>query len=201
MTPRATDWRTTPLRDLGLSLGESLAEVVEQLREELRQRGITRVRPRFYLSTEWGVPFGTVAVAIPFYLARIELTRFHADRAGYVEGIDRDDILRYLRHEMGHVINYAYKLYEEPEWIRVFGDINLDYREEYRPRLFSPDHVLHLPGWYAQKHPDKDWAETFAVWLTPGLDWRTVYVRRPGALAKLDYCEGRDGWHGRETVP
>ena len=31
--------------------------------------------------------------------------------------------------------------------------------------------VWHLPGWYAQKHPDEDWAETFAVWLTPGRDW------------------------------
>ena len=42
--------------------------------EELRAKGITRLTPRFHLSTEWGVPFGTVVIGIPFYLARPELT-------------------------------------------------------------------------------------------------------------------------------
>ena len=32
----------------------------------------------------------------------------------------------------------------------------------------SRDYVRHILGWYAQKHPDEDFAETFAVWLTPG---------------------------------
>ena len=53
---------------------------------ELDRVGLRRVRPRFYLSTEWGVPEGTVAIAIPFYLARAELTALHARRAGHVEG-------------------------------------------------------------------------------------------------------------------
>ena len=26
---------------------------------------------------------------------------------------------------------------------------------------------MHLDPWYAQSHPDEDFAETFAVWLTP----------------------------------
>ena len=52
---------------------------------------------------------------------------------------------------------------------------------------FSPDFVRHLPGGYAQKHPDDDWAETFAVWMTPGLDWAGLYADAPGALAKLRY--------------
>src|SRR5437899_1582238 len=41
----------------------------------------------------------------------------------------------------------------------------------------------------AQKHPDEDWAETFAVWMTPGLDWKTEYQAWPMALAKLNYCD------------
>jgi hypothetical protein len=61
--------------------------------------------------------------------------------------------------------------------------------EEYRPEPFSRRYVSHLPGWYAQKHPDEDWAETFAVWLTPGLDWRKEYEDRPEALRKLEYCD------------
>ncbi len=177
------------LRDLGLVIaGTPLEAVIREFQQELTDRGVIKVRPHFYLSTEWGVPFGTISIAIPFYLARVDLTDFHAERGGFVEGGSREDVLRYLRHEMGHVVNYAYRLYERPEWSSHFGDINHPYMEEYRPRPFDSRFVVHLPGWYAQKHPDEDWAETFAVWMTPRLDWRARYARWP-ALAKLEYCD------------
>ena len=38
---------------------------------------------------------------------------------------------------MGHVVNYAYKLYEDEEWERLFGDFESDYPEEYHPTPFS----------------------------------------------------------------
>jgi hypothetical protein len=180
----------TPIRDLGLTIsGTPLEPIIDEFREELRRAGITRVRPRFYLSTEWGVPFETIAIAIPFYLARPDLTALHAERVGHVEGFDRADILRYLRHEMGHVVNYAYRLYDQEEWVKQFGSITQPYAEEYRPEPFSRRYVRHLPGWYAQKHPDEDWSETFAVWMTPGLDWRAEYGGWPVAAAKLQYCD------------
>jgi hypothetical protein len=180
---------STPIRDLGLTIeGTRLEPILAEFMEELRQVGVTRVRPRFYLSTEWGVPFETVAIAIPFYLARPDLTALHVERVGHVEGFDRADILRYLRHEMGHVVNYAYRLYNQEEWVKQFGSITQPYFEEYRPEPFSRRYVRHLPGWYAQKHPDEDWAETFAVWMTPGLDWRAEYSSWPVAYAKLSYC-------------
>src|SRR5581483_3292065 len=72
-----------------------------------------------------------------------------------------------------------------------FGSITQPYEEEYRPVPFSRRYVRHLPGFYAQKHPDEDWAETFAVWLTPGRDWRAEYAGWPTALAKLEYCDRR----------
>lgn len=185
----ATLW-STPIRDLGLTIsGTRLEPILADFQQELDAAGFERLRPRFYLSTEWGVPFATVAIAIPFYLARQELTAMHAARIGHVEGIDRADILRYLRHEMGHVVNYAYRLYDDPEWARLFGPIHQPYEDDYRPRPFSRKFVRHLPGWYAQKHPDEDWAETFAVWLTPGAEWRAEYEHWPEALAKLDYCD------------
>lgn len=181
---------STPIRDLGLTIeGTRLEPILREFEQELAQAALTSVRPRFYLSTEWGVPFETVAVAIPFYLAHPDLTALHAERVGHVEGFDRADILRYLRHEMGHVVNYAYRLYEEEEWVKQFGSITQPYTEEYRPEPFSRRYVRHLPGWYAQKHPDEDWAETFAVWMTPGLDWRAEYGGWPVAGAKLAYCE------------
>src|SRR5262249_15667134 len=116
-------------------------------------------------------------------------TRLHIERIGHVEGVGRADLLRYLRHEMGHVVNYAYRLYEREDWIKLFGSITQPYIEEYRPEPFSPRFVRHLPGWYPQKHPDEDWAETFAVWMTPESDWRLDYADWPEALAKLEYCE------------
>jgi hypothetical protein len=185
----STLW-ATPIRDLGLRIaGTRLEPILDEFRTELEAVGLTRVRPRFYLSTEWGVPFETVAIAIPFYLARPDLTALHAERVGHVEGFDRADILRYLRHEMGHVVNYAYRLYDEEEWVKQFGSITQPYGEDYRPEPFSRRYVRHLPGWYAQKHPDEDWSETFAVWMTPGLDWRKEYGGWPVAAAKLAYCD------------
>jgi putative zinc-binding metallo-peptidase len=181
---------STPIRDLGLTIaGTRLEPIIVEFKGELERIGLTRVRPRFYLSTEWGVPFETVAIAIPFYLARPDLTALHRERVGMVEGFDRKDILRYLRHEMGHVVNYAYRLYDQEEWVKQFGSITQPYSEEYRPEPFSRRYVRHLPGWYAQKHPDEDWSETFAVWMTPGLDWRMEYGSWPVASAKLAYCE------------
>jgi hypothetical protein len=89
---------------------------------------------------------------------------------------------------MGHVVNYAYKLYDREAWVKLFGSLTQPYREEYRPQPFSRRFVRHLPGWYAQKHPDEDWSETFAVWMTPDRDWRADYAQLPTALAKLEFC-------------
>jgi hypothetical protein len=195
-------YRSKAIRDLGLTIaGSSLESILMEFQAEIRRVGLGKIEPRFYLSTEWGVPDGTVAIAIPFYLARPDLTALHAERGGYVEGTNRSDILRYLRHELGHVVNYAYQLYDTPEWIEQFGAITQPYVEEYRPEPFSRRFVHHLPGWYAQKHPDEDWAETFAVWMTPGLDWRAEYRDWPGALAKLCYCDRTvQGLRSREPL-
>src|SRR4051812_47573620 len=181
----------TPIRALGLRIeGMQLAPIVAEFERELAVAGLARGKPAFYLTTEWGVPMDTVAIGIPFYLADPQLTKLHAERVGYIEGTQPNDILRYLRHEMGHVVNSAYRLYDREEWIKLFGSITQPYLEEYRPEPFSDRYVVHLPGWYAQKHPDEDWAETFAVWMTPGSTWQTDYADRPEVLEKLRYCEG-----------
>lgn len=207
--------RNTQIRDLGLKIeGTPLEPILARFERELDALGFQRLHPQFYLSTEWGVPFQTVSIGIPFYLARPELVAIQAEQAMLVEGASEADILRYLRHEMGHVVNYAYRLYEREDWIRMFGSITQPYLEDYRPSPFSRRYVRHLPGWYAQKHPDEDWAETFAVWMTPGQSdatrqvesnvngestamhsaatprtWREAYANWPSALAKLNYCD------------
>ncbi len=45
--------------------------------------------------------------------------------------------------------------------------LGVDYPEFYAPRPYSKSFVIHLDAWYAQSHPDEDFAETFAVWLDP----------------------------------
>ena len=70
----------------------------------------------------------------------------------------------------------------------MFGSPNVEYPDFYLPRPYSKSFVLHLDSWYAQSHPDEDFAETFAVWLTPDSDWRKRYVDWP-ALRKLEYMD------------
>ncbi len=179
----------TPIRELGLTIaGTWLEGVLAEFEQEVHRVGIRRVHPRFYLSNEWGVS-DSLAIGIPFYLARPDLMALHGERIGHIEGATRVDVLRYLRHELGHVICYAYRLPDEEEWVQQFGANTHPYLEEYRLEPFSRRFVRHLPGWYAQKHPEEDWSETFAVWMTPGLDWRSEYADWPVALAKLEYCD------------
>jgi len=54
---------------------------------------IPPLKPHFYLSTEWGVPFGSVSVGIPFYLARADLIALHAREVGFLEGAGSGDFL------------------------------------------------------------------------------------------------------------
>ncbi|MGZ6125074.1 MAG: putative zinc-binding metallopeptidase, partial [Myxococcales bacterium] len=98
------------------------------------------------------------------------------------------EILMYLRHEAGHAFNYAYLLYETKEWLELFGPFDRPYVDDYKPVPFSRKYVRHIAGWYAQKHPDEDFAESFAVWLTPDSDWQRRYAGWP-ALGKLQYVE------------
>ena len=101
---------------------------------------------------------------------------------------DAREIMMYMRHEAGHAFNYAYQLYKSAEWHDLFGSFRRAYRDNYRPIPFSRKFVRHMAGWYAQKHPDEDFAETFAVWLTPRSQWRKRYDGWD-ALAKLQYVD------------
>ena len=174
------------ISELGLSIrGTVVEQLAERLYGELAARGLD-FRPPVYLSDQWGCPEGIPVIGVPFYLADPRLARIEEEIAVEVEG--EGDVMRYLRHEAGHAFNYAYRLYDRADWRQTFGPYSRPYRERYRANPFSRDFVRHILGWYAQKHPDEDFAETFAVWLTPGLDWRSEYAGW-GALAKLEYVD------------
>jgi hypothetical protein len=174
------------ISDLGLSIrGTRVERLVDELYAELAARGVA-FRPPVYLSDQWGCPDGTPLIGVPFYLVDEKLERIEAEMSAGVE--DDAEAMRYMRHECGHAINYAFKLFERPEWRSTFGPFSRPYRERYRADPFSREYVRHILGWYAQKHPDEDFAESFAVWLTPGSDWRRDYAGWP-ALAKVEYID------------
>lgn len=175
-----------PIRELGLKLeGSPIERFVHQLYEELGRKGLAKFRPACYLTDEWGCPSGEPVIGIPFYLANPDLASLEKEMNDLE---DKREIMMYLRHEAGHAFNYAYKLYRTPEWKAMFGPFRRRYLDNYRPVPFSRNYVRHLAGWYAQKHPDEDFAETFAVWLTPRSGWRKRY-RGWGAIAKLRYMD------------
>ena len=193
MTESFSDWEserqnllTRQISELGLAIpGTRVERMVDQLYAELDAKGL-RFHPPVYLSDQWGCPDGTPLIGVPFYLADPRLERIEDD---FAEGIESDqESMRFLRHEAGHAFNYAYRLYDRADWRMTFGPYSRPYRERYQADPFSHDYVRHILGWYAQKHPDEDFAESFAVWLTPDLDWRKAYEGWP-ALAKLDYVE------------
>jgi len=183
------------IADFGLKVeGTRLAQLIQRLYDELETGGI-KLRPPVYLSDEWGCPDRVPIIGVPFYLADEKLIRIEDEMRDGVEAESDEEILRYLRHETGHVFNYAYKLFETEAWHQLFGPYARPYIDEYTPAPFSHDFVRHLPGWYAQKHPDDDFAETFAVWLTPNSNWREAY-RDWGCYPKLLYVDGVVQTHG-----
>lgn len=184
--PELQELLDKPIRELGLKIeGSPVERFVERLYRELEQKGLTKFRPSAYLTDEWGCPSGEPVIGIPFYLADPQLAQLEKDTNDLE---DSREIMMYLRHEAGHAFNYAYKLHRTPQWKQLFGPFRRPYHDNYRPVPFSRNYVRYLPGWYAQKHPDEDFAETFAVWLTPRSAWRTRY-RGWGAMNKLRYME------------
>jgi Putative zinc-binding metallo-peptidase len=176
------------LADLDLHIqGSGLEPLIDQVRREMADRGL-RFHPHFWLSDEWFCPDGVPGVAIPFYLAHPRLSRLEQSQMLDVEGGTPEWGLRILRHELGHAVENAYGLRRLRRRRKLFGLSSHKYPEYYTPKPYSKSFVLHLDSWYAQSHPDEDFAETFAVWLTPGSDWARRYLGWK-ALQKLEYME------------
>lgn len=185
-----------PICELQPKINGTFSKLIRQVEAEVSRKHI-RFRPEYYFGTGWGCVNKSISIEIPFWFQNETLMGIE-DEMAYDGVEDEGEIKMGLRHEFGHAINYAYKLYLEPEWRRLFGDFDRKYRENYRFNPWSKRHVKHLPDYYAQKHPDEDWAETFAVWLTPGSNWRRVYAKTP-ALEKLLYVDKKMKDIGRES--
>jgi hypothetical protein len=176
--------------DLTLRVEDVLFDCLAQVTSELRDRDITFI-PAYYLGDDdfWTADRAT-SVNVPWYLANALLWQMVND---HLFEYTREEVLKYLRHESGHAINYAFELWKRKDWTETFGEFRRPYNDVYTPNPWSHDYVryLHRTGMYhyAQKHPDEDFAETFAVWLDPSSRWRRRYKDWQVALAKLEYLE------------
>src|SRR5215203_3004809 len=177
------------INQLGVTIeGSVLDERLAELSSNLEGRGLTTFSPHFWLSAEWFSPDGVPGVAIPFYLAHPRLEKLERTQMLEVEGGTPSWCMRILRHEAGHAIDNAYMLRRRRRRQTLFGSSRIEYPEFYTPKPYSRSFVLHIDNWYAQSHPDEDFAETFAVWLNPRSDWRRRYHDWP-ALKKLEYID------------
>ena len=175
--------------DLYLKIeGTWLEECVVELYAELESKGLC-FRPECYLADEWLAPDKEPVIGIPFFLADPVLMKIERKMMYEVEGGTRAWCMKLLRHEAGHAVNYAYRLYRQKRWRELFGYFSQEYGDTYRFRPYSKNYVRHLEKHYAQYHPDEDFAETFAVWLSPGADWREGYKTWRKALVKLEYID------------
>src|SRR6201988_848387 len=196
MSRRTFAWASLPDEQLlrrrlsGLRVtveGTWLEDCLHQLHAELEERGI-RLRPHAWISSEWFSPENTPGIAIPFYLTHPRLMRLEKKMMLDVEGGTWSECMAILRHEAGHTVQQAYQLHRRRRWQQLFGRSSKRYPLYYRPNPASRRYVQHLRLWYAQSHPDEDFAETFAVWLRPRSNWRTRYAGWP-ALKKLEYVD------------
>ena len=184
------DERLLDLRfcDLGVQIeGTWVQERIEQLLADLAGRGL-RFRPHFWISSEWFSPTDVPGVALPFYLLHPRLMLLERRQMFEVDGGSREGCLKILRHETGHAIQRAYGLQRRRRWQQLFGRSSKKYPDMYRPDPASRRFVQHLRLYYAQAHPDEDFAETFAVWLRPRHVWRRRYADW-AAIEKLEYVD------------
>jgi len=197
MKSRRPEWERLPderllarrISGLRLSIrGTPVAAAIRRLQRELAARGLAW-HPRCWVALEWFSPDGVPGIAVPFYLLHPRLLALQRRFTGEAEGGNSRELMRILRHEAGHAVDNAYRLRRRAGWRAAFGPASRRYARSYRPRPGSRRYVQHLAKWYAQSHPAEDFAETFAVWLRPGSDWRRRYAHWPVAQRKLRYVD------------
>jgi len=177
------------VRDLNVQIaGSELEPLVERLYAELDAKGIT-CHPPCYLADEWLCPEKMPIIGIAFCLAHPRLKHIEQKMMYEVEGGTEAFCMKLLRHECGHALNYAYDFYKKTRWRELFGLFSEKYSGSYYYQPYSRRYVVHLEDNYAQSHPDEDFAETFAVWLSPNSDWERKYRDWP-VIRKLRYVDG-----------
>src|SRR5262245_52139253 len=105
--------------DLGLDLRRSqFAPLIARLERELDDAAIA-LRPRFYLSTEYGCIGGSATIGL-LWTDGFREAQALAARAG-IRTRSAARILSVLRHETGHAFCYTHRLYRSARFRVLFG--------------------------------------------------------------------------------
>ncbi|MCB9093524.1 MAG: putative zinc-binding metallopeptidase [Halobacteriovoraceae bacterium] len=178
-----------PINQLGLSLKGTMVErVVKRVYAELAKKKI-RLKSHVWISDDWFSPDGIPGIAIPFFVLHPRLIELEYSMMGDIEGESASELTMLIRHELGHVLDNAFHLRMLKKRQQLFGLSSTPYPESYEVNPKSKDYVRHIKDFYAQAHPDEDWAETFAVWLgSSRRSWEKKY-KNWGALKKLQYLD------------
>lgn len=195
-------------RDLDFELSEHpVWEACLQVCSELKEKGL-KITPHFWIADEWFVPDGVRGIGVPFWCLEPILREVHQEQVGEIDGETYEEWLKIIRHECAHVLDNAFHLRKLRDRQEIFGPCSKRYPKTYSPNPESTDFVENLPDYYAQAHPEEDWAETFAVWLgSKKYEWRTKY-KGTKALEKLRYLDsvmtelkGKRVLYGKKTTP
>jgi hypothetical protein len=195
---------TTPINRLGYKIeGTVLEEAIAIVRKDMRRVGITKLQPRFYLSNGYGCIEGIPNISVSFTDCNDLIGELNQEFRHF--RYTREELIDVLRHEVGHAFCYGYKLFRTPEFRRIFKVKGHFFRtypatNQYVRRVnpWSKEFVNPGGDYYAQKHPDDDFAETFLVWIKPRQNWRKMHKSRPGALRKLEYVDRVVKEYGRK---
>jgi hypothetical protein len=180
-----------PVKGLDLAPVGPLDDAIQLLHAEARGRGLDVGALAMTFGDEdfWTTDRGCT-INVPWFLANPTLWRLASRRPE--TAYTPEQVRRCLRHELGHVVFFAYELGASRPWREQFGDPSAAYTDVYVADPRARTHVEYLTGvprHYAQKHPEEAWAEAFARWLDGAGGWREEYAAWPQALAKLEYVD------------
>lgn len=134
------------------------------IHRELVAKGIN-FKPILWCSTEWFSPDGAPGFAYPFYLLDERLKNIYLNYFYEIEGINENEIKKIVRHECAHALDNAFGLRRLKRRQQLFGLTSKKYPSVYTYEE-NNDFIHNLGDCYGLSHPDEDWAETFAVWLS-----------------------------------
>ncbi|MDP7319661.1 MAG: putative zinc-binding metallopeptidase [Bacteriovoracaceae bacterium] len=156
-----------PICEIDFKFRAEQKVILRQISSKLKNLGL-KWTPHTWFSQEWFSPDSVSGFAIPFVLTSAKLIALEKEYLGFCEGDTPTSFTKLCCHEIGHAIDNAYKLRLSKKRQQLFGKTSYPYPNSYHPNPHSKDYIHFLGDFYAQAHPDEDWAETFGHFLYYG---------------------------------
>jgi hypothetical protein len=139
-------------------------------------------RPYYWLSDEWFTPDGVPGIAIPFYLGHPRLAKLEFAQMLEVEGRRPRRVHADSPARVGHAIDNRLRAAAAAAAATACSVTRgIEYPEYYTPKPYSKSYVQHLDHWYAQSHPDEDFARDVRRLARPELHVGEPLRRLAGA--------------------